>query len=239
MQSFFEIPPKSLDNPSTAIFLFNGFPGLFSRNMDLAAHLAAKLQTRVFVFLSPGIPPRPGDFSFQNCIVSAEQTLQQCISTYNLQRIHFIGHSWGGYVSCLMAQRFPQLTDRILLLAPFLKVPPYERLRPLVEGVAKLCNQLEGYSFNLQAIKTEVDNMHRQAISRNPLEIALTHAQKVLLIHGSNDTVTPIARSDEAVLAMQRQQHLVDDHLTYERTDDEHRFYQRERLITRAKVFFK
>ena len=107
------------------IFFFHGFPAVRSRqNRELAQQVSQINSVYTIVPLYSGLGFTEGEFRFSSCVNEvrdwALQLTSQKIAEGWQGRLKFVGHSWGGFLSLLLANE-PLLKSRlqkIVLMSP-------------------------------------------------------------------------------------------------------------------------
>ena len=109
-------PQKSIQNIALVL---HGLPGIRSRqNRDLAEKLNAQFGLSTRVIFYPGLGIHPGEFSFSKSVHEVETQIIELLKDSPQIKIHLIGHSFGGYLSLRMLQKFPQAIQSLFLMSP-------------------------------------------------------------------------------------------------------------------------
>lgn len=101
------------------VFL-HGFPSIRSKqNREIAAAVNAELGWPTDLLLYSGLGCAPGEFTFSGCVDEVGDYFAKLLRERD-RKIDLIGHSWGGFVSLLMASRYPERVRRLVLMSPLL-----------------------------------------------------------------------------------------------------------------------
>lgn len=176
------------------VFL-HGFPGFRSKqNQDHAAGVSEQLKMRSDVLLYSGLGVAPGVFSFAECVEQVRAHIKSlCTLHGGKQKINFIGHSWGGFLSLLFAKEFSQHVDRIILISPLLAFKDAKEKRVSFGQVkADYPNMTMG---DAEVLANEFVSIGERYPTEK-LIAELPDQAKVLFLQARADeiTVTPIAR---------------------------------------------
>jgi esterase/lipase len=128
------------DRQNEICFFFHGFPGLKSLEMltPLAKRLAHERGVDTHVMAYPGLHDDLGAFSFAGAIQASREMVARKVSEKDYDRVHFIGHSWGGFVSLALSKSMMSSKLRLVLLAPLTRVGGRDRPERLFGSVAEI-----------------------------------------------------------------------------------------------------
>ena len=124
-------------NSSDGIFIFHGFPSQKNRNKDLAHFLFESTKASIFVHHYEGIGESLGKFYFEKSLSTAKRYVEHIKKEFNLKRIHFLGHSWGGFVSLNLLPHFAHDLASLVLYSPFTQIPAGKGIEELAENLMK------------------------------------------------------------------------------------------------------
>lgn len=124
-------------NASDGLFIFHGFPSQKNRNKDLAHFLSQTTKASVFVHHYEGIGESLGKFYFEKSLTTAMTYVEHIRKKFSLKRIHFLGHSWGGFVSLNLLPIFITELGSLVLFSPFTQIPDGKGIDELAENLMK------------------------------------------------------------------------------------------------------
>lgn len=176
-------------NSSEGIFIFHGFPSQKNRNKDLAHFLSQTTSTSIFVHHYEGIGESLGKFYFENSLTTAMRYVEHIRKEFGLKRIHFLGHSWGGFVSLNLLPIFANDLGSVVLYSPFTQIPDGKGIDDLADGLmteyphmffhrthAEVCAEFKAIQNNFPYVPS----------------LAKTKWQKpTLVLQAKNDLLTP------------------------------------------------
>lgn len=172
-----------------AIFIFHGFPSQKNRNKDIAFALSQTTNHSIIVHHYEGLGESLGEFSFMRSIETAEKIVSYHLNLGNYSRIHFIGHSWGGFIALNLLRKFADNVNSILLLSPFSQIPQGKNLKILVEDLFK---EYPHCFYNTNKLKVLNDF---QSVSKKYNLItfikALNITQNIQIFQAKNDLSVP------------------------------------------------
>jgi pimeloyl-ACP methyl ester carboxylesterase len=207
------------DQKSTdGIFIFHGFPSQKNRNKDLAFELFNKTNASVFVHHYEGIGESLGRFYFKNSIPNAIRYVEHIKNEFGLQRIHFLGHSWGGFVSLNLLPKFKSQLGSVVLYSPFTQLP-------LDDGVDELTDTLmQEYPhlfFHREREQICAEFREMQQISTYRQDLASQNWQgPTLILQAKNDASTP---ADKTKMILP----LLGKNVQYQELDIDHSFTEK------------
>lgn len=220
------------DQKSTdGIFIFHGFPSQKNRNKDLAAFLSDNTKASIFVHHYEGVGESLGKFSFTRSIETAFHYVEKIRNEFHLQRLHFLGHSWGGFVSLNLLSHFSRDLASLVLYSPFTQIPIDKGIDELAYNLMK---EYPHFFFhrNHADVSTEFKIIQQRFTYMNALQEQ--HWQRpTLVLQAKNDLATPEAQT-KAVLP------LLGPHTIYNELDIDHSFTQnRDNTLSLTKQFYK
>lgn len=119
------------NDKAEAVVILHGFPSYSSKNEDIAAAIAAKTGITTYTPHFRGLGLSPGLFKFADTLVDAEDFCNK-LTRNGAVKIHLIGHSYGGAVSLLIANRINSLAS-VTLLNPLLRIPQPAEAKSIIQ----------------------------------------------------------------------------------------------------------
>lgn len=172
-----------------AIFIFHGFPSQKNRNKDIAYALSKATKHTVIVHHYEGLGESLGDFTFQKSLKNAEKFVAYHLRQGNYKKIHFVGHSWGGFVSLNLLRKFSSQVKSLFLLSPFNQIPENKNLSDLVDGLFKEYPHCF-FKTNKSRVKKDFERVEKeydlQTFFRNK-----KISQKIKILQAKNDLAVP------------------------------------------------
>ncbi len=220
------------------VISLHGFPSIRSKqNRELAQGVADELGCRVRVVLYPGLSTS-GLFSFKKTIDALLNEFPAIIADDSKEKIEptkvgLLGHSFGGFCALLLAAKFPQLIERVVLLSPLLK------FNSSINDVAGFFKSILGTNQN-QEVNTlspvelgqEFHDLSKQ-YSVEKLISELDPKLKIEMLQARVDGVTPTQTAEEF------RQHFKCD-FKFELVDQDHSFLiDRPQLAKKIAAYFK
>ncbi len=120
-----------------AIFIFHGFPSQKNRNKDIAFALSKSTKHTVIVHHYEGIGESLGTYTFWKSVRNAEKFVAYHLRKGGYKKIHFVGHSWGGFISLNLLRKYSACVESLFLLSPFNQIPENKNLEQLVSALFK------------------------------------------------------------------------------------------------------
>ena len=118
-----------------AIIILHGFPSQKNRNKDIAHALGTKTPYTVLVHHYEGLGESIGKFNFIKSLTNAEKFVAYHLKLGGYKKIHFVGHSWGGFISLNLLRKFNKQTASLMLLSPFNQIPKNKNLNHFVDAL--------------------------------------------------------------------------------------------------------
>lgn len=218
-------------NSRDGVFIFHGFPSQKNRNKDLAYFLSQNIKASVFVHHYEGIGESLGKFYFENSLITAKKYVEHIKKEFNLNRIHFLGHSWGGFVSLNLLSLFADDLASMVLYSPFTEIPEGKGIDELADNLMKEYPHLFFHRNH-----TDVVAEFKKIQERYNYKESLAHVQgqrPVLILQAKNDQLTPESRT-RAVLP------LLGTQVNYHELSIDHSFTEkREQTFALTQKFYK
>jgi pimeloyl-ACP methyl ester carboxylesterase len=218
-------------NSTDGIFIFHGFPSQKNRNKDLAAFLSENTKANIFVHHYEGIGESLGKFYFEKSVSNAAHYVEKIIKDFNLSRIHFLGHSWGGFVSLNLLPKFMNQVSSMVLYSPFTQIPEGKGIDDLADTLMKEYPHLFFHrTFN--DVCLEFKSMQERVTYTQ--QLTRIHWQgPTLVLQALNDASTPEALT-KAILP------LLGPHVSYQELKIDHSFTEkRDETFQLTKNFYK
>ncbi len=218
-------------NSQNGIFIFHGFPSQKNRNKDLAFNLFQNTKASVFVHHYEGIGESLGLFYFKKSVDRARRYVTQITKEFNLKKIHFVGHSWGGFISLNLLPDFSEQLQSLVLYSPFTEIPDGKGVDELADALIKEYPHLFFHRTRAEVVE-EFSQMQMSHRYKESLE-KIGWQKPTLILQALNDLATPEART-RAVLP------LFGKALNYTELEVDHSFTQnRSRTFDLTNQFYK
>lgn len=184
---------------SDGIFIFHGFPSQKNRNKDLAHFLSEHTHANVFVIHHEGLGESLGKFYFERTLPTAEKFVEARTKEFGLKRLHFLGHSWGGFISLNLLPHFKNSLESLVLFSPFTQIPDNK-------GIAELSDSLMKEYPHFFFHRTHADVCDEFALIQKkynylPKLSSLQWQKPSLVLQAKNDAITPENKT-QAVLPL-------------------------------------
>ena len=221
------IAGKSGDLSIPTIFL-HGFPGIRSKqNREIAQGFVNSGGGDAHVLLYSGLTQAPGQFTFTSCLAEVHAYLEKLV-TPKSQSFNLVGHSWGGFLSLTIAERFQPFLRKMVLMSPLLyfweeseSTKFFEETLKNNPGIQIGTASERGAEFETFGTSTPPDRLIR----------SVTPETEVLFLQAREDDVTPTSIALEKVK-------LFEKFPTFELVDTDHSFIlNRERITKRISNF--
>jgi esterase/lipase len=132
-ETYFEVF-KGSSNSNTAILFLHGYPSdLGDKNADIAMEVTQKTNLDCFLIHYPGLGKSHGEFSFSKSLKAVHEFCGH-LRKLGYDEIHFVGHSWGGFLALNSAMLWTR-KSKVILMSPFLQIPEGSELQALVSAV--------------------------------------------------------------------------------------------------------
>ena len=211
------------------VLILHGLPGIRSRqNRDLAEQLNMQfgLSTRVIIY--PGLGVSQGPFSFAKSVHELETQIEELQKNNPQIKIHLIGHSFGGYLSLRMLQKFPHAVQSLFLMSPLVFELSRRQLEHLGNEIRtshptiqfpNIDELFPDYEKNNQLCP--VENFKKPPFEQTP----------IYMIQAKEDQITPTITA---------QQFVNGTHIQYYEILQDHSFLQdRAEILTHIKKFYR
>lgn len=219
------------EKPAKQAFVFlHGFPGLFTRNEDLAAFASARFQADSFVPHLSGIGQSKGEFLFSKSIENSISLIENILASNIYEKVNLVGHSWGGFITLTALRHFKKTIHRTMLLSPFTVAPPVEAILPELSAFVKQ-QQLTGKSADLNRLTKDMAEVLKIQHPRLDEALAYTSKDTLLVIQANEDTVMP-------AIANRSRYGAIGDAGSYLELNDNHWFTNRPPIFSHAERFF-
>lgn len=171
------------------IFIFHGFPSQKNRNKDLAHFLFESTKASIFVHHYEGIGESLGKFYFEKSLVAAKNYVDHIKKEFKLKRIHFLGHSWGGFISLNLLSAFAHDLCSLVLYSPFTQIPTNKGIDELA---ANLMKEYPNMFFHRTHSNVCAEFKFLQDNYNYPDALRQLHWQRpTLILQAQNDPLTP------------------------------------------------
>lgn len=212
------------------IFIFHGFPSQKNRNKDLAHFLFENTTASIFVHHYEGIGESLGQFYFEKTLSNAFRYVDKMTREFGLERIHFLGHSWGGFVSLNLLPILAADVESLVLYSPFTQIPKDVGVDELATNLMKEYPHLffhrtfEDVCKEFRFLQQKYD--YHKLLSR-------VHWNKpTLVLQAKNDVATPEQKTRETLP-------LLGSQISYHELAIDHSFTeQRSNTFTLTKDFY-
>lgn len=142
--------------------------------------------------------------------------VSEFIKKLNLKKVILFGHSFGGAISIYLAANYPDLVDKLILVAPsyrrenpcgipesktfwekvkkLTKNPVYERLKPRIKSFRKLLYKI--FYPRSEVLKyPHLESNFRKIVTQDLSDLLPKIKQKTLMLWGDKDTFVPLSHS--------------------------------------------
>ena len=190
--------PDNLEKSAKTVILSHGFNGTYEFGIPYAEELSKKgYVVYIFDFINGSIISRSGTDTEKMSIFEQVRQLKDItekISEKNYvdkANIYLAGHSQGGLVSALMAAENKDMIKGLILLAPGFAISDY------VNQFFKSADDIPETSTFLNA--TVGKKYVEELLGFDVFKEIVKFDKKVLIIHGTEDEISPIEYSRKAV----------------------------------------
>ena len=175
-----------------AVLFLHGFPAeQGNKNIDLAESLRDQFGIDAYLIHYHGLGKSPvGQFTFLRSIQDALAYAQMLIKTHGYERLHLVGHSWGGLVALNVFHGILAQAGCLVLLAPFTQIAPVAGLSQLAQYFLRSHPHIfpDG---NHEALMKDLGEIFE---NHNPLAITpslISAADRILIVHALEDDLIP------------------------------------------------
>jgi esterase/lipase len=172
-----------------AIFIFHGFPSQKNRNKDIAFALSKATKHTVIVHHYEGLGESLGSYTFWKSLKNAEKFVGHHLKQGKYKKIHFVGHSWGGFISLNLLRKYPSVTKSLFLLSPFNQIPENKSLDQLVEALFKEYPHCF-YQTNKAKVKKDFQQVEKKYDLKEFLKKFIP-AQRIQILQAKKDLAVP------------------------------------------------
>lgn len=175
------------EGPLTLVL--HGFPGIRSKqNREIAETIASRTAAPVRLVLYAGLGHAPGVFSFQTCVEQVRSYFADLIQESATRPVNLVGHSWGGFLSLVLAREFPEHVRRVALMSPLLQFFDETTMAGALQEYQKQ------YSFlrleEPSSLAREFVQVGKALAPENLIR-ALSDSIEILFLQASDDPITP------------------------------------------------
>lgn len=172
-----------------------------------------------------------GEFTFLASLDNSEKFIKHHLKLGKFKKIHFVGHSWGGFISLNMLRKFSSVVDKIFLLSPFSQVPENKNLTLLVNALF--------HDYPHCFLETTKDRVKKDFMSVEKKYDLIkflqtyTATQRIKILQAENDLAVPESTTRHL-------SNLLGENCKYQEVKLDHSFTeQREQTIKVICEFFK
>ena len=221
------IKPENKTELIPTIFL-HGFPGIRSKqNLEIAEGFARASGAEAHVLFYSGLTRAPGNFTFNTCLDEVHQYVESLVDV-GVQAFNLVGHSWGGFLSLTIAQRFQPFLRRMVLMSPLVYFWEASESTKFFEDT--LANNPE---IQIGAPSERGAEFEELGLKRPPDQLlqSVSVDAEVLFLQAREDNVTPTS------IALEKLRHFPRFPI-FELVDTDHSFIlNRERITRRISAF--
>ncbi len=128
------------------------------------------------------------DMTFKEELACASRMLEEVLKMKEVTEVYVMGHSMGGAIASELAKQFPLCIKKLCLWAPALNLP--DAIQYLT-GQVKQANSYDHNGFEIS------DAFVEDICSRDLYKGLDIYKNKLMIIHGSQDTTVPYNISDK------------------------------------------
>lgn len=221
-QTYIEQLKKTQGRDEAVLFL-HGYPAESAiKNLDIARAVHEQTNLDVFLIHYPGLDRGLGQFTFQK---SKAATLEFCQHLQDLgyETLHFVGHSWGGFLS-LIANSFWNPKSKTVLLSPFLEIPQGDKLTQFTHT---LYTDTKKHLLPMteQEVRADLQALHDHYPFQTIQKILRESKSQIYFLQALHDEATPVETARQAL--QQNRNPLVN----YQELETDHGFTDRPLII--------
>ena len=213
--------------PSKEAFLFlHGFPDdPGNKNIDFAKRLCADTGLGALLPHYKGLGQSQGQFSFYDSVADCVCFVKDLIGKNKIQKLHVVGHSWGGLVALAIAKELPGAIASMILLSPLNAFPSAKDMDALLN---EILNDPEGPDFSYATHQQFLDQLLKVKAEFNPRKM-LNHLLRALnfkisIFQAAHDTELPTHQAKEFYKLLPQElsfyQELDTDHSFWDHRDE-------------------
>jgi esterase/lipase len=203
-----------------AVLFLHGYPAnIGCKNRDLADFISKELLVDTFLIHYSGLGNSSGNFSFSNSVIDVN-TIIEYIKKMGYSKIHFIGHSWGGYLTLRLSPLWDN-DSKIILLSPFIHFPKEHEFNLLVSHIYKETSPL----LSPMSENEVFDDLVKIRLSEEEMISTIQQLNnKIVLIQAQNDDETPRHHAENFSKLLQ-------DQVEYHEINTDHSFTTNRELL--------
>jgi len=178
------------DKPSReSVLFFHGFPAnVGNKNADVASAINLKTGNDVFLLHYRGLGESPGVFSFSESVRESLRVVEDLVRQNKYQKIHIVGHSWGGLVALNAFRQLHERKGRLILLSPFSSFPDRSGIAEVVRAVRAELPEVFGKRSDDEVIA----DIHRAESEFGPDQfIDQLESKEITVVQASQDSEVP------------------------------------------------
>jgi esterase/lipase len=203
-----------------AMLFLHGYPANIGyKNRDLADFSSNQFSMDTFLIHYSGLGNSTGNYSFSNSVNDVESIIKY-LKKMGYSKIHFIGHSWGGFLTLKLSQLWDN-ESKIVLLSPFINFPYGQELTSLASHIYK-----ESSIFLSPMTEEEtIEDLNKVRLSTEQIISNIKKLNnKITLIQAQNDDETPREHAEEFARALINQ-------IDYHEINSDHSFSTNRELL--------
>lgn len=157
------------------------------QNRDIAEMVSERTGGECLVPRYDGLGHAPGVFRFDQCLENVRNFYRGLVEQSAGQPIHVVGHSWGGFLTLLLASEFPGTIGHMVLMSPLLHLKDSPQLKEVVLGTIREHPELDfGDPLELLESYLRVGQSH----SVEAMVASVPASVSLLFLQAKNDPVT-------------------------------------------------
>lgn len=207
--------------------MLHGFPAavfsepIYEKNHDIGLYIAQNTRMDVCLPHYKGLGKSCGSFSFIKSIADATDIGRELIDAYGYNRVHLIGHSWGGLVAMNVLRDLVDNIGKVVLLSPFTEIPDATSLERLLKVISVDVH----IDFEAGTIEDAVHEFIHVRQCNSPGAVAqLCTKNDIMIIQSKEDDEVPVQSTRRFVEKFKVKPHYIE-------FESDHRF-----MLNRAQV---
>ena len=182
---------------SSAVILSHGFPSQpfedpkLEKNWDLAQMVNDNLGVDSFLMHYSGLGKSHGEFSFLESVQDSLKLSREIQARFKYDRIHLIGHSWGGLITMNIYAALPvALRGAVVLLSPFTIFPDDE----VLEAILREIDEESDIPYRYPTMEAVVADFQSVKHEHSPIQLVDTHGfrgDRFMILQAQNDGAVP------------------------------------------------
>lgn len=228
-QTYFEQFRETTGDREAVLFL-HGYPAESAiKNRDIAEGVHQATDFDVFLIHYPGLDRGLGRFTFKK---SKQAVFEFCehLRKLGYKTVHFVGHSWGGFLS-LASNSFWSQKSKIVLLSPFLEIPQDEKLTQFTRTIYTDTKK-HLLPMTEQEVRDDLLALYQQNSFASMQSIFQKSTSEIYFLQALHDEATP---PETARLALQNCQNPL---VIYQELETDHGFTDRQFIIDMVQNIF-